>query len=75
MARTGKSIEKNDACCRTATPPKLGAVRARAYAGWFKALISRGDSCSLIFFDVFASLNHYRLRERDGEYAKIHPEK
>jgi DNA-binding transcriptional ArsR family regulator len=28
----------NDTCCRTGTSPKLGAVRARAYAGWFKAL-------------------------------------
>src|SRR5277367_2969704 len=38
MASTRKSTPKNDACCRTATPPKLGAARAREYAGWFNAL-------------------------------------
>lgn len=37
-ARKTRSASGKDACCRTATSPKLASARAREYAGWFKAL-------------------------------------
>lgn len=38
MARAKRSNGDERVCCRPATAPRLGAARAREYAGWFKAL-------------------------------------
>lgn len=38
MAGKRVSNRRDELCCRTGASPKLGAVRARAYAGWFQAL-------------------------------------
>jgi DNA-binding transcriptional ArsR family regulator len=38
MQRKERAAERDAACCRTPTAPKLGRRRAREYAGWFKAL-------------------------------------
>ena len=38
MAGRKKSNATNGDCCRTSVAPKLGAARAREYAGWFNAL-------------------------------------
>jgi DNA-binding transcriptional ArsR family regulator len=38
MARKNDCADKDRACCRTETAPKISRGRAREYAGWFKAL-------------------------------------
>jgi DNA-binding transcriptional ArsR family regulator len=38
MASKARPCGSDNPCCRTGTGPKLGVGRARAYAGWFKAL-------------------------------------